>query len=94
VIEVTVTTLATTLLGTLDTAEEIGWLDELPATIPVFKSAVLEDETTEGVMLDADDGMIEGAILAAEVETIWLDELLTGAAEVAEDPAFELVVGL
>lgn len=87
----TVTTLATTLLDTLDTAEEVGWLDELLATIAVFRSAVLEDETTEGITLDADDGMIEVAILAAEVETIWLDELLTGAEEVAEDPAFELV---
>lgn len=86
----TVTTLATTLLDTLDTEEEIGWLDELPATIAVFNIAVLEDETAEGMMLDTDDGTIEGAILLAEVETIWLEGLLTGAGEVAEDPAFEL----
>ena len=85
----TVTTLTTTVL-VIGAAEETEWLDELPATIAVLKDTTLGDGTIEVMTLDADEGAIEGTTLDADVKTIWLDELLTRAGDVAEDPVFEL----
>lgn len=51
----------------------------------MLRDATLEDGTT----LVTDDEIIEGVILDAEVETTWLDALLTGAEEDAEVTAFE-----
>lgn len=62
------TTLTTTVLVT-GAAEETNWLDELPATMIVLEGTILEDETTEGITLDTDDGMVEGMTLDADVET-------------------------
>lgn len=85
----TVTTLTTTVL-VIGTAEETKRLDELPATIAVLKDKTLEERTIEVMTLDVDEGAIEGMTLDADVKIIWLDELLTRAGDVAEDPAFEL----
>ena len=85
----TVTTLTTKVL-VIGAAEETEWLDELPATIAVLKDTTLGDGTIEVMTLDADEGAIEGTTLDADVKTIWLDELLTRAGDVAEDPVFEL----
>ena len=99
--EVTVTTLTTTVL-VIGAAVETNWLDELPATMTVLEGKILVDETTKGITLDADDGsiesmtldaddgMIEVAILDAEVGTTWLSALLTNAREDAGDTVFEL----
>lgn len=62
------TTLTTTVLVT-GAAEEIEWLDELPATMTVLEGTIPEDETTGGITLDADDGSTEIMTLDAEVET-------------------------
>jgi len=63
-----VTTLTTTVLVT-GAAEETNWLDELPATMTVLEGTILEDETTEGITLDADDGSTESMTLDAELGT-------------------------
>jgi hypothetical protein len=92
-IEVAVAALTTITLDVIGAAEDIGWLVELTTAIRVFEGTMLEDETTEGITLDAEAAMLEGATLDGSVETIWLDEPLTGAWEVAEDPATEPLEG-
>lgn len=56
----------------------------------MLKDATLEDgTTTEDTALVKDDEITEGTILDAELATIWLTKLLTGAREDAGDPAIE-----
>jgi hypothetical protein len=91
---VTVVALTTTKLDVIGAADDIGWFDELTTAITVFAGTILEDAATEEITLDAEGAILESATLDVEIETIWLDEMLTGAREAVEDPAIELVEGL
>jgi hypothetical protein len=91
---VTVVALTTTTLDVIGAADDIGWFDELTTAITVFAGTTLEDAATEEITLDAEGAILESATLDVEIETIWLDEMLTGAREAVEDPAIELVEGL
>ena len=86
-----VVTVITTTLDVGDVEGETDWLNELLATIAALEDTTLEDEATEGATLDADGEMIEDVLLDADVESIWLDELLAGAREAVEDPVDELI---
>jgi hypothetical protein len=85
-----VTVIAGVLWGTIaldvvGAVEETVWLDELTTTVTVFRGKPLEVEMIEGITLDAEFVMLGSMTLDAEVETTWLDALLTGAWEVADD---------